>query len=272
MNTEGLWVKGSALIYAGNTPAHPDGSYVIISPTGLTCNGNASVTGSLIGNASSATAVIDYADSYKTKKIEIGYTGASLSSATHLAAYAESGGHTYIKDIPVGSVTVGRATADGNGDNIASTYQKKVGLAVGTKMYAPTVPGDVGSNDVSIGDRDTNAPGIIQLTTTGVVYVEVTCTILFNPMVLTGTNTFSVKLKSANSTTGASYSAAADVDSVTESSYGSAAVAKTVTLRGFANVPRWLYLGIVNGMGASCQFFVSGIKVKVITDYDLLPM
>ncbi len=76
-------------------------------------------TGNLNGNADSATAVLDYGNT--SKKIKIGYAGASLTSCSFLAAYNSNG--TAIKDIAPANVTVGNAenadTVDGHHFNWA---------------------------------------------------------------------------------------------------------------------------------------------------------
>ena len=266
VNTDSVWVTTSMLAYSGDSPAEPSGNYVIVSPNKVECNGNAYFSGNLTGNASSATVVKDYGD--ETQTIKIGYQGSPLTSTNYLAAYAVAGGQTHIKNIATSNVMVGKAAADSEGNAIVTTYQKKIGIGIGSREYEPSA---ISSNsEQSIGNRGsgTSAPGIIEFDDSGdggTSYYEVTCTVQFTAP---SAGNLVVKLKAGNYY---DYSMGNEIDAIIEPIFGTGLMAKTVTMRGVEiGRAKYLFIGIVNGMSTSVNFKVSAIKVKRILDYAVL--
>ncbi len=264
VNSDGFWAKTSVLVYGGNTPGDPDGNYVLTSPTGVQCFGAASFTGNLSGNASTASGVKDYNDSSKT--IEIGYAGDPLTSATYLAAYAVVGGHYYIKDISPSNVTVGRATADGLGNNIVNTYQPRTYYGYVNKDFLNIAVG--GGEEKSIGDRNPNASGAgiawPSLPNVPTIF-EVTCDVFY--IAPAGNSAVAVILKC-----GSAYNGGTVLDSVRIDYYSaeSVSVVKRVRLtRGLSDISNLghLFLGILNGTSSNITFAVQNIKIMAIPNY-----
>lgn len=257
VNSDGFWAKSSILVYGGNNPGSPTGNYILMSPNGIACYGGASFTGSLVGNASTATAVKDYGNT--SKSIEIGWTGDSLTSANFLAAYAVVDGHTYIKDISPSNVTVGRATSDGSGNNIVNTYQKKVMISACARGYSPTI--NSGST-ASVGNRPNNQLGIALLyPLSGTSYIEVSFNLSFTYPSAGGYGTYAVILKAGNSS-----SSMNQIGSVIKSTYqsGSSNYAEHVTVGGsVSSSPSYLVLEITNGYGSGVTFNLSTILIRI---------
>lgn len=257
VNSDGFWAKSSILVYGGNDPGSPTGNYILMSPNGIACYGSASFTGSLVGNASTATAVKDYGDT--SKSIEIGYTGTSLTSANFLAAYAVVNGHTYIKDISPSNVTVGRATSDGSGNNIVNTYQKKMMFSICGRSYSPTI--NSGST-ASVGNRPNNQLGIALLyPLSGTSYIEVSFNLSFTYPSAGGDGAYAVILKAGNSS-----SSMNQIGSVIKSTYqsGSSNYAEHVTVGGLvSSSPSYLLLEITNGYGSRVTFNLSTILISI---------
>lgn len=255
VNSDVFWAKTFVLVYGGDTPGSPAGNYVLISPNGMRCYGAASFTGNLIGSASTASGVKDYNDANKT--IEIGYAGQPLTSANYLAAYAVVDGHYYIKDISPSNVTVGRATADGSGNNIVNTYQKRIGFSLASTTYSVTV----GTGQVkSIGNRSSSQAGFAYGSYGPTTLVDVEFDVSFTSPA--GGYAIGFFLSSSESTSNA-------IDSQTVSRYYTAAptyehvrLCKVPT----SDVSR-LYILILNGTGSSISFTVSNIKLKIIKDF-----
>ena len=257
VNSDGFWAKTSMLVYGGDTPGSPTGNYVLISPNGIRCNGEAAFTGNLVGNASTASGVKDYGDTSKT--IEIGYAGQSLTSASYLAAYAVVNGHYYIKNISTSDVTVGRATADGSGNNIVNTYQKKVMISACARGYSPTI---AAGSTASVGNRPNNQLGIALLyPLSGTSYIEVSFNLSFTYPSAGGYGTYAVILKAGNSS-----SSMDQIGSVIKSTYqsGSSNYAEHVTVEGtVSSSPSYLVLEITNGYGSSVTFNLSTILIRI---------
>lgn len=264
VNSDGFWAKTYVLVYGGNTPGAPTGNYVLISPNGIRCNDAASFTGNLIGNASTASGVKDYNDASKT--IEIGYAGQSLTSANYLAAYAVVDGHYYIKDISPSNVTVGRATADGSGNNIVNTYQQKIVYGMSTRSFDNVTVASL--KNKSIGDRGSGAPGIAWPSFMANVnyIIEVDCTLSFN--VPAGGCAIAVYLKH-----GSSYNDGTVIDTsvITQYAYASTPVnvsvhfSKGTSFSGSSD--NRLFLGIFNTSQTAITFSVTNIRIKAIPNY-----